>query len=67
MTGYQVRETRQTVGGHVHRLRVLSDKQQFADPEGHGARIGISSAQWSLFGQLGPADRPLHYRWGLAA
>ncbi len=55
MTGYQVRETRRAVGGHVYRLRVLSDKQQFADPDGHGARIGISSAQWSLFGQLWPA------------
>ena len=59
MTGYQVRETRQTVGGHVYRLRVLSDKQQFADPDGHGARIGISSAQWSLFGQVWPAGRLL--------
>ena len=59
MTGYQVRETRHAVGGHVYRLRVLSDKQQFADPDGHGARIGISSAQWSLFGQVWPAGRLL--------
>lgn len=59
MPGYQVRETRHAVGGHVYRLRVLSDKQQFADPDGHGARIGISSAQWSLFGQLWPAGRLL--------
>lgn len=59
MTGYQVRETHHAVGGHVYRLRVLSDKQQFADPDGHGARIGISSAQWSLFGQLWPAGRLL--------
>jgi len=64
MTGYQVRETRHAVGGHVYRLR---DKQQFADPDGHGARVGISSAQWSLFGQLWPAGRLLHYRRGLAA
>lgn len=59
MTGYQVRETRHAVGGHVYRLRVLSDKQQFADPDGHGARIGISPAQWSLFGQVWPAGRLL--------
>lgn len=59
MPGYQVRETRQTVGGHIYRLRVLSDKQQFADPDGHGARAGISSAQWSLFGQVWPAGRLL--------
>lgn len=59
MTGYQVRGTRQAVGGHVHRLRVPSDRRQLADPDGHGARIGISPAQWSLFGQAGPGGRPL--------
>jgi predicted nicotinamide N-methyase len=59
MSGYQVRETRHAVGGHVYRLRVLSDKQQFGDPDGHGARNGISAAQWSLFGQVWPAGRLL--------
>ncbi|MBB6064106.1 putative nicotinamide N-methyase [Pseudoxanthomonas broegbernensis] len=39
----------------MYLLRVLSDTQQFADPDGHGERIGISSAQWSLFGQVWPA------------
>ncbi|MEO6103307.1 MAG: methyltransferase domain-containing protein [Pseudoxanthomonas sp.] len=38
---------------------MLSDHQQFADPDGHGQRMGISSAQWSLFGQLWPAGRLL--------
>lgn len=55
MPGYQVREIEHAVGGHPYRLRVLSDTQQFADPDGHGERAGISSATWSLFGQLWPA------------
>lgn len=55
MPGYQVRETTQAIGGHVYRLRVLSDKQQFADPDGHAEQVGISSAQWSLFGQIWPS------------
>ena len=59
MPGYAVRETDHAVGGHVYRLRVLSDTQQFADPDGHSARIGISSAQWSLFGQVWPAGKLL--------
>ena len=59
MPGYGVRETECTIGGSVYRLRVLSDTQQFADPDGHSARIGISSAQWSLFGQVWPAGRLL--------
>lgn len=59
MPGYAVRETAHAIGGHVYRLRVLSDTQQFADPDGHSARIGISSAQWSLFGQVWPAGRLL--------
>jgi len=55
MPGYQVREIEHAVGGQSYRLRVLSDTQQFADPDGHGERAGISSATWSLFGQLWPA------------
>ena len=59
MPGYRVKQTTQSVGGHTYRLRVLSDTQQFADPDGRGAEMGISSAQWSLFGQLWPAGRLL--------
>ena len=59
MPGYAVRETEHAIGGHRYRLRVLSDTQQFADPDGHSARIGISSAQWSLFGQVWTAGRLL--------
>lgn len=59
MAGYDTRNIVVRVGGHPFQLRVLSDRQQFADPDGHGDRMGISSAQWSLFGQLWPAGRLL--------
>ena len=44
MPGYRVREIEHAIGSHAYRLRVLVDTQQFADPDGHSARIGISSA-----------------------
>lgn len=59
MPGYSTRNEQVAIGGQPYRLRILSDKQQFSDPDGHGARLGISSAQWSLFGQLWPAGRLL--------
>lgn len=59
MPGYDTRHLELEVGLHPYRLRVLSDLQQFSDPDGHGARLGISSAQWSLFGQLWPAAQLL--------
>lgn len=55
MPGYQVREIEHAVGGHPYRLRVLVDTLQFSDLDGHAERAGISSATWSLFGQLWPA------------
>jgi predicted nicotinamide N-methyase len=59
LPGYSTRKLALTIGGHPWRLRVLSDLQQFSDPDGHGERLGISAAQWSLFGQLWPAGRLL--------
>jgi predicted nicotinamide N-methyase len=59
MPGFTTRTLTVPVGGHAYTLRVLSDRQQFADPDGHGERLGISSAQWSLFGQLWPSGRLL--------
>ena len=59
MPGYSTRTLTVTVGAERYRLRVLSDNQQFADPDGHGERLGISSAQWSHFGQLWPSARLL--------
>jgi predicted nicotinamide N-methyase len=59
MSGYSTRILQVAIGGHSYRLRVLSDRQQFADPDGRAERLGISSAQWCLFGQLWPAGRAL--------
>ena len=59
MPGYCTRQNTHTVGGVEYRLRVLADTQQYADPDGHALRLGISSAQWSLFGQCLPAGRLL--------
>lgn len=59
MSDYRVRDTEHAIGGARYRLRVLSDKQQFADPDGHAEQLGITSAQWSLFGQVWPAGRLL--------
>jgi predicted nicotinamide N-methyase len=59
LPGYSTRKLALTIGGHDWRLRVLSDLQQFADPDGHGDRLGISAAQWSLFGQIWPSGRLL--------
>ncbi|MEN1928361.1 methyltransferase domain-containing protein [Luteimonas sp. MJ250] len=59
MPGYSTRTLTVAIGAHRYRLRVLSDRQQFADPDGHGERLGISSAQWSHFGQLWPSGRLL--------
>ncbi|HZH43120.1 MAG TPA: methyltransferase domain-containing protein [Lysobacter sp.] len=59
MTGYATRTLQLDVGGHAYRLRVLADLQQFHDPDGEAERLGISSAQWSLFGQVWPAGHSL--------
>jgi len=59
MPGYLTRNEHVSIGGRDWRLRVLQDRQQFSDPDGHAGRMGISSAQWSLFGQLWPAGRLL--------
>ncbi len=66
MPGYSTRTLLVHVGGHAFHLRVLSDLQQFSDPDGHGERLGISSAQWSLFGQLWPAGRLLAHAMATA-
>jgi predicted nicotinamide N-methyase len=59
MPGYATRELSVCLGGHNYRIRALSDLQQFADPHRLADRIGISSALWSLFGQVWPAGRVL--------
>ncbi len=59
MPGYTTREHNVRIGEQFYRIRALSDLQQFSDPDHHAERAGISSAQWSLFGQLWPSGRVL--------
>lgn len=59
MPGYTTRQQVIRLGAHDYRIRALSDRQQFADPDGHADRLGISSAQWCLFGQVWPSGRLL--------
>jgi predicted nicotinamide N-methyase len=53
--GYAVRIVPLRIGGNDYRIRALSDRQQYADPQGDAERAGISSASWPLFGQVWPA------------
>ena len=59
MPGYATRLVTLRFGGFDYRIRALSDRQQFADPNGAAERAGISSANWCLFGQVWPAGRVL--------
>lgn len=59
MPGYTTREHNVRIGAQSYRIRALSDLQQFADPDHQAERAGISSAQWSLFGQLWPSGQVL--------
>jgi len=59
MQVYATRAEQISIGGHPYRLRILSDKQQFSDANGHRARSGLSASQWGLFGQLWPSERLL--------
>ena len=40
-------------------LRTLRDKQEFLDADGVAEKLGISSAQWSLFGVVWPSSEVL--------
>jgi len=59
MSGYATRQHTVRLGGHDYQIRALSDRQQYADPDGLARKAGISSALWSLFGQVWPAGRVL--------
>ena len=57
MPGYRTRQDSVEIDGAASLLiRSLLDRQQFADPHGHAADVGISSAAWPLFGCLWPAS-----------
>lgn len=59
MSGYRTRQLVVTIDGQDYRIRALSDLQQFSDPLQVAELLGISSAQWSLFGQVWPSSRIL--------
>ena len=54
MSGYDVETTTLRIGDDDYRIRTLSDRQQYHDPDGHAERAGISSATWPLFGMIWP-------------
>lgn len=52
MPGYRIKYSTLSIGTEDFHLCSLRDNQQFADADGAAERAGISSATWSLFGQL---------------
>lgn len=56
MPGYQVKHEHVAIAGvaDLH-IRSLLNRDQFADPQGLAEALGISSAQWPLFGLLWPS------------
>jgi predicted nicotinamide N-methyase len=63
MPGYQTKQERIPIAGADDLIiRSLLDRQQYSDPRGHAARLGISSAAWPLFGLLWPSGARLAAR-----
>jgi predicted nicotinamide N-methyase len=59
LSGYRVRfQTYEFEGFDIH-LRTLLDRNQFFDPLGEAEALGISSAQWSLFGVVWDSSQVL--------
>lgn len=57
MPGYLTKDQSVAIPGEANLLiQSLLDKQQFSDPLGEAAALGISSAVWPLFGQLWPSS-----------
>jgi predicted nicotinamide N-methyase len=66
MTGYQTKQDHIAITGVADLLiRSLLDRQQFFDPLGAAARLGISSAAWPLFGLSWPSGVHLAARLAL--
>lgn len=55
MLGYQTKLCDVRIGGRSFSVRALLDRLQFSDPNGLAEAAGISSASWSLFGQVWPS------------
>ena len=65
MHGYSLKQERVAIAGVFDLvIESLLDKQQFSDPQGDAERLGISSAQWPLFGLLWPSGMHLAVRMG---
>ncbi len=56
MTGYATRIEDHTLGGVAFKIRVLLDRQQYSDPDGIAAALGINSATWPIFGMVWPSS-----------
>lgn len=66
MPGYLTKQERIAVRGVDDLfIRSLFDNQQFADPLGLAAQVGISAATWPLFGLLWPSGAELAARMAL--
>lgn len=53
MPGYEVKVRSLAIDGAADlQIRSLFDNDQFADPAGAAQALGISAAQWPLFGQV---------------
>jgi predicted nicotinamide N-methyase len=60
MPGYDVKVQTLAINGAADlQIRSLLDHDQFADPTGAAEALGISSAQWPLFGQVWPSGLQL--------
>ena len=56
MPGYEIKVQTLAIDGAADlQVRSLLDNDQFADPAGAAEALGISSAQWPLFGQVWPS------------
>ena len=63
MPGYAVKQEAIAVAGVADLfIRSLLDRQQFSDPDGSAERLGIGTAQWSLFGLNWPSGVALAER-----
>ena len=63
MPGYQTKQELVPIHGAAGLVICsLLDRQQFADPQGHAAALGISSAAWPLFGLVWPSSLQLAAR-----
>lgn len=55
MTGYAVETNTHRIGKRDYRVRALSDRRPYTDPDGEAARAGVTPASWPHFGVIWPA------------